>query len=107
MRMAGTASSDKMGWALSVDVELLPKRVEKTPRGTDCLVVVVDVNGCGVAFDSVVAEPCCSQLEWLAEPCDSDGAWKEMRGSFGRVADPDMVGSVSKLQVNADRKSVV
>jgi hypothetical protein len=60
MRIAGTGSSDKMGWALSVEVELLPKRVEKTPRVTDCRVVVAGVNGCGVALESPVAEPCCS-----------------------------------------------
>ena len=61
MRMAGTLSSDRMGRALSVDVVLFPKRVEKTPKGTDCLVVVAGVNGCGMALDSAVPGPWCSQ----------------------------------------------
>jgi hypothetical protein len=71
---ARTGSSDSMGWALSVDVVLLPKRVEKTPRGTECLVVVAGVNGCGIEFDSAVPEPCCSQSGGGAELCGSDGA---------------------------------
>ena len=60
MRMAGTLSSDRMGRALSVDVVLFPKRVEKTPKGTDCLVVVAGVNGCGMALDSAGPGPWCS-----------------------------------------------
>ena len=44
MMIAGTASSDKIGWAPSVDVGLLPRSVEKTPRGTGCLAGVAGIN---------------------------------------------------------------
>lgn len=101
MRIAGTASSDRMGWALSVDVVLLARRVEKTPRGTDCLVVVAGVNGCGMAFDSGASEPCWSLLGGWAEGCEGGGASKGTGGSFGGAADPDIVKVACKLQVNA------
>lgn len=99
--MAGTASSDSMGWALSVDVVLLPKRVEKTPRGTDCLAVVAGVNGCGSAFDSAVPGPCCPQLLGGEELCGRDGDWNGTRASFEITADPTIVGFTSELQVGA------
>jgi hypothetical protein len=86
---ARTGSLDSIGLALSVDVVLLPKRVEKTPKGTDCLVVVAGVNGCGIEFDSAVPDPCCSQLVGGAERGGSDGAWRGTRGSLDM---PDIVG---------------
>ena len=75
--MAGTASSDSTGCALSVDVVLFPKRVEKTPRGTDCLVVVAGVNGCGCgsALDSVMPEPCRSWFGGGAAVCEGEDAF--------------------------------
>ena len=88
--MAGTGSSDSMGWALSVDVVLFPRREEKTPRGTDCLAVAVGVNGCGIEFDSAVPEPCCSWLVRGAELGGTHGAWKGTRGSLDM---PDIVDS--------------
>lgn len=88
---ARTGSSDSIGWAPSVDVLLFPKSVEKTPNGTDCLVVVAGVNGCGIALDSAVPEPCCcSQSCGGAELWGSDGAWRGTRGSLDM---PDIVGS--------------
>jgi hypothetical protein len=56
-------------------VVLFPKRVEKTPRGTDCLVVVAGVNGCGSAFDSVVPEPCRSWFGGGAAVCEGEDAF--------------------------------
>jgi hypothetical protein len=70
---ARTGSSDSIGWALSVEVGLLPKRVEKTPNGTEGLAVVAGVNGCGIALDSAVPEPCCSQSVGGADVCGSHG----------------------------------
>ena len=87
---ARTGSLDSIGWALSVDVVLLPKRVEKTPKSTDCLAVAVGVNGCGIEFDSAVPEPCCSWLVRGAELGGTHGAWKGTRGSLDM---PDIVDS--------------
>lgn len=95
---ARTGSLDSIGWALSVDVVLLPKRVEKTPKGTDCLAVAVGVNGCGIEFDSAVPEPCCSQSVGGAALCGSRGAWKGTRGSLDMPAIVVGSGSVAAGQ---------
>ena len=98
---ARTGSSDSIGWALRVDVVLFPKRVEKTPNGTDCLVVVAGVagvSGCGIALDSAVPEPCCSQSVGGAALCGSRGAWKGTRGSLDMPAIVVGSGSVAAGQ---------
>ena len=56
VRIAGTELSDRMGCALSVGVILLSNNVVKTPKATDCLVVVAGVKVGGRAPESARPE---------------------------------------------------
>ena len=94
VRIAGTASSDSIGCALSVDDVLFPKRVEKTPRGTDCLVLVAGVNCGGSALEFAVPGPCCSWFGGGAEV--GEGEEPEIGRKSGIVG-----FGLYSLQVNA------
>jgi hypothetical protein len=77
-----------------VDALLFPNRVEKTPRGTDCLVFVAGVNDCGIALGSAVPEPCRSWFERGATFCGSsgEGAGEGTRSSWEFAGDSGIVG---------------
>jgi hypothetical protein len=67
--------------ALSGVVVLFPKRVEKTPSCTDCLVVVAGVSG-GSALDSAVPGPCCSWFGGGAEAGEGDDGFMGRESSI-------------------------